>query len=292
MLKNNIIDGKKIAKQKLLKLKVQVKLLKKEHQLVPVLAIIQIGNNIASSVYIKNKINTAKSIGIKASKILLPVTIENEEIISVIEKLNNDKLISGIIVQLPLPSHIKKDKILSTISPEKDVDGFNPINMGYLYAGLNYGFVPCTALGVIELIKQHINDLSGLKVAIVGRSEIVGKPLIHLLLKENCTVTICHSKTKNLSKITYSSDVVIAATGKVGLLSYKDFKPNTVVIDVGINRIENSKNLVGDVDFKSVQKKVKFITPVPDGVGPMTVLYLLSNTFNACCIQNFITTNN
>ncbi|HJD56340.1 MAG TPA: bifunctional methylenetetrahydrofolate dehydrogenase/methenyltetrahydrofolate cyclohydrolase FolD [Rickettsia endosymbiont of Pyrocoelia pectoralis] len=276
---NNIIDGKTIADKILNDLKIEIQTLKEKFNVVPKLAIILVGDNPASLIYIKNKIKNANKVGIDTLLVNLPSAIATNDLITKIDELNLNQEISGIIVQLPLPNSVDKDKILSAISPDKDVDGFHPLNVGYLHSGINGGFVPCTALGCLEVIKKYEPNLSGKNVVIVGRSNIVGKPLSSLLLKEDCTVTVCHSKSQNLSSITSKADIVVAAIGSPLKLTSEYFSPKALVIDVGINRIANK--IVGDVDFENVKSKVKYITPVPGGIGPMTIAFLLKNTVKA-----------
>lgn len=277
---NNIIDGKALANEILDELKTKIQILKAKIGESPKLAIILVGDNPASIIYVKNKIKNAHKIGIDTLLLNLPITINTNDLIVKINELNLDQEISGIIVQLPLPNLIDKNKILSSISPYKDVDGFHPLNVGYLHSGINEGFVPCTALGCLTAIKKYEQNLSGKNIVIIGRSNIVGKPLSALLLKENCTVTICHSKTQNLSSITSKADIVIAAIGMPLKLTPEYFKHDAIVIDVGINRINGNK-IVGDVEFENVKSKVKYITPVPGGIGPMTIAFLLKNTLQA-----------
>ncbi|WP_342225998.1 bifunctional methylenetetrahydrofolate dehydrogenase/methenyltetrahydrofolate cyclohydrolase FolD [Rickettsia endosymbiont of Urophora cardui] len=277
---NNVIDGKALANEILNELKHEIQKLKDKTRESPKLAIVLVGDNPASIIYVKNKIKHANKIGIDTLLLNLPITIKTEDLIAKISELNLDQNVSGIIVQLPLPDSIDKNKILSAILPSKDVDGFHPLNVGYLYSGIDNGFVPCTALGCLEVIKKHEPNLSGKNAVIVGRSNIVGKPLSALLLKEDCSVTICHSKSQNLSSITSKADIVVAAIGSPLKLTSEYFKPNAIVIDVGINRIGGNK-IVGDVDFENVKSKVKYITPVPGGIGPMTIAFLLKNTVQA-----------
>jgi len=277
---NNIIDGKSLANEILADLKLEIQELKDKTKTSPKLAIVLVGDNPASIIYVRNKIKNAHKIGIDTLLVNLSTTIHTDDLISKINWLNLNSEISGIIVQLPLPESIDKDKILSAILPYKDIDGFHPLNVGYLHSGINEGFVPCTALGCLEVIKKHEKNLSGKNVVIVGRSNIVGKPLSALLLKEDCSVTICHSKTQNLSSITSKADIVVAAIGSPLKLTTEYFNPESIVIDVGINRINGNK-IIGDVDFENVKSKIKYITPVPGGIGPMTIAFLLKNTVKA-----------
>ena len=275
---NKIIDGRALANEILDKLKLEIQQLKSKITEIPKLAIILVGNNPASTIYIKNKIKNAQKVGIDTLLLNLPINITTKDLIAKINQLNLDQKISGIIVQLPLPEAVDKNKILAAVSPYKDVDGFHPLNVGYLHSGINEGFVPCTALGCLEVIRKYEPNLSGKNAVIVGRSNIVGKPLAALLLKEDCTVTICHSKSQNLSSITSKADIVVAAIGSPLKLTTEYFKNDAIVIDVGINRINDNK-IVGDVDFENVE--VKYITPVPGGIGPMTIAFLLKNTVKA-----------
>ena len=280
----HIIDGKKISASILDDLKLKIDQSLKYGKDMPCLAILLIGNNTASEIYISNKMNTAKKVGILTRVYRFNNMVNEKELLEKIFDLNNDTQISGIIVQLPLPKHINTLQIMNAIHPSKDVDGFNPINIGLLYASYNSNFVPCTAMGCLTLIKSCIPSLRGKNITIIGRSNIVGRPLAALLLKEDATITICHSKTKNLSSITSKADIVVAAMGQPKALSKKYFNSNAIVIDVGINYYETSNNkskIVGDVDFESVKNHVQYITPVPGGVGPMTIAYLLVNTYCA-----------
>ncbi|XVN40656.1 MAG: bifunctional methylenetetrahydrofolate dehydrogenase/methenyltetrahydrofolate cyclohydrolase FolD [Rickettsia endosymbiont of Argas persicus] len=281
---NNAIDGKALANEKLDMLKLEIRELRSKTTEVPKLAIVLVGDNPASTIYVNNKIKNAQKIGIDTLLLHFPITIKTEDLITEINELNLNKEISGIIVQLPLPDSINKNKILSAVSPYKDVDGFHPLNIGYLHSGISKGFIPCTALGCLEIIKKYEPNLSGKDVVIVGRSNIIGKPLSALLLREDCTVTICHSKSQNLSSITSKADIVVAAIGSPLKLTSEYFKISAIVIDIGINRIGNNK-IVGDVDFENVKSKVKYITPVPGGVGPMTIAFLLKNTIQAFNIR-------
>lgn len=288
---HNVIDGRDLAGKILVTLAQKISLIKNRHNLIPCIAIISVGNNAASNIYVRNKLKAAEKIGMHAFEVSFSADITSNQLLIEITKLNNDPAVSGIIVQLPLPINIDKELILSSVSPEKDVDGFHPINVGYLHIGSSKGFIPCTALGCLELIKQCEPNLSSKNVVIIGRSNIVGKPLSALLLNENCTVTICHSKTINLRHITCNSDIVISAVGKPLFLTKDYFNPASIVIDVGINTQqgdthESGNRIVGDVDFKNVHDKVRYITPVPGGVGPMTITFLLANTIKAMLNQH------
>ena len=275
-----IIDGKKIAKDLRQNLKNEIQNLK--NNVKPYLVVILIGNNTASKIYVKNKEKSASEVGIKSKVIKLEVNISEKDLIKKIEYLNLDINVHGILVQLPLPKHIDERKIISKISPIKDVDGFHPVNVGNLSSG-NDAMIPCTPLGCYLLLKNTIQNLSGKNVVIIGRSNINGKPMAQLLLKENCTVTVTHSKTKNIEKICKHADIIVVAVGKPKMINKNWVNKNSVVIDVGINRIEEngSKKIVGDADFENIKNEVFAITPVPGGVGPMTIACLLKNTLKA-----------
>ncbi|MDD5456059.1 MAG: bifunctional methylenetetrahydrofolate dehydrogenase/methenyltetrahydrofolate cyclohydrolase FolD [Candidatus Margulisbacteria bacterium] len=278
-----IIDGKLAAaqiKQEVIK---QVKGLKKRG-ITPGLTVIIVGENQASQVYVRNKEKDASEVGFKSEVIKLDKDISEQKLLQLIKKLNSDKTVHGLLVQLPLPRHINESKVINTISPEKDVDGFHPINIGKLVTGDETGFVSCTPGGIIWLLKSAGIDLEGKEAVIVGRSNIVGKPMIHLLLRENATVTVCHSRTVNLAEVCKRADVLIAAVGKSRLIKKEFVKKGAVVVDVGINREE--KGLCGDVDCEEVMPFVSRITPVPGGVGPMTRAMLLLNTIKAVKLQN------
>ena len=272
-----IIDGKKIAEQLRDKIKSDIKKMSDNNK--PGLAVILIGEHPASQIYVRNKEKFANEVGINSSVLRFDENISEEDLKNEIKKLNDDPNVHGILVQLPLPKHISQKDIIQSIDPDKDVDGFHPINVGNLSSG-NNAMVPCTPLGCYYLIKKVIPNLSGLNAVVIGRSNINGKPMAQLLLKENCTVTIVHSKTKNIEEICKNGDIVIAAVGKAKMVKSDWVKDTAVIIDVGINRIEiNGKNkIVGDVDFDNIQDKVKGISPVPGGVGPMTIACLLKNT--------------
>lgn len=284
MLKEAIlIDGKYHADLILEKLKKNIEYQKKENNLVAKLAIILVGSDPASAIYVRNKISAARKIGIDTEFKNFEENISEKTLLAEIVRMNLDNSISGIIVQLPLPKQISKEKVINAIDPAKDVDGFHPFNVGILNSGYSGGFIPCTARGCLELIKLTQINLEGKNVTIVGRSNIVGKPLAALLSREDATVTLCHSKTTNLASITFNADIVVTAIGKPRFFSSEYFSEKAIVIDVGINRIrfESGYKLAGDVDFESVKNKVSYITPVPGGVGPMTIAYLLTNTFEA-----------
>lgn len=270
-----LINGKEVAEHIKLQVKNEIKTL----DLKPALAVIVVGDNPASKVYVNNKKKACKAVGIESIEYTLPENTTEEELLNVIDYCNISRCIHGILVQLPLPKHINESKILERICPEKDVDGFTAINTGKLWQG-KYDLAPCTAMGIIELLDYYGYDIAGQHCVVVGRSNIVGKPVAALLLKRNATVTICHSKTQNLSEITKQADILISAVGKPNFITWGMVKQGAIVIDVGINRDENGK-LCGDVDFEDVKDKVLAITPVPGGVGPMTVAMLMKNTLVA-----------
>lgn len=286
---NNIINGKNIASSILEDLKIECTRLT-NGAIVPLLSIVLVGDNAASKVYISNKIKAASFVGIRTRLIQLKSDISEKNLLDQIERLNADNDVSAIIVQLPLPSHISKSKIIESINPNKDVDGFHPINIGRLYSGKKGSFVPCTALGCLELIKASKISLPGKNVVMIGRSIIVGRPLAALLLNEDCTVTICHSKTQNLKSITQNADIIISAIGIAKYLTRGYFSKKAVVIDVGISRIkiDGEYKICGDVDFENVKNYVSYVTPVPGGVGPMTVAFLLANTLKSFKLQHAI----
>lgn len=243
------------------------------------LAVIIVGDDSASEIYVRNKHKACAEVGIESFQYALPGSTTEEELLELIKKLNNDSRVDGILCQLPLPSHINEKNVINAISPEKDVDAFHPVNTGRILTG-DYGFLPCTPAGVVEMLKYKNIQIAGKKCVIVGRSNIVGKPLALMLLKENGTVTVCHSKTENLKEETLKADILVAAVGKARLIKADMVKEGAVVIDVGMNRDENGK-LCGDVDFENAEKKASYITPVPGGVGPMTITMLLENTLRA-----------
>lgn len=247
------------------------------------LAVIIVGDDPASRVYVNNKKKACEEVGIYSEEYALPEETSQEELLELIARLNDDDKISGILVQLPLPGHISEQCVINAISPTKDVDAFHPVNVGKIMTG-DFDFVPCTPAGVMELIKESGIDVAGKECVVVGRSNIVGKPQAMLLLHQNGTVTICHSRTKNLAEKTRNADILVAAVGKPGFITGDMIKPGAVVIDVGINRIA-PKKLVGDVDFESAEKVAGAITPVPGGVGPMTIAMLMKNTLKAAQIN-------
>ena len=273
-----IIDGKELAKKIRRGLKEEVINLKGKG-INPKLAVIMVGNDKASEVYVRNKSRACKEIGIEFEEFLLDDSTKQKELINLIETLNERKDIHGILLQSPIPYHLDIREAFNTIDYRKDVDGFNPINVGKLSIGEDC-FVSCTPFGVIKMLEEYNIPTEGKRAVIIGRSNIVGKPLIQCLLNKNATVTVCHSKTKDIEKITKEADILVAALGKPRFVKEDMVKENAVVIDVGINRDENGK-LVGDVDFENVSKKVSYITPVPGGVGPMTIAMLMNNVVKA-----------
>ena len=273
----NLIDGKKIAAELRNKLKAEVDGIKKKFNKVPGLTVILIGDLAPSQIYVKNKEKSAKEVGLNSEVIRYANDVDENTILKKINELNEDKSVSGILVQLPLPKHINKKKVIESISPSKDVDGFHPMNVGNLSSGYESS-VPCTPLGCYLLLKKIEPNLSGKKAVIIGRSNLNGKPMAQLLLKENCTVTITHSKTKNLKSECLLADIIIAAVGIPELVKGDWVKKDSIIIDVGINKID--KGIVGDVDFDQVSKRAKALTPVPGGVGPMTIACLIKNTID------------
>lgn len=276
---NKILDGKKLS------LILQEDLKEKINKLSnsPNLTVVIVGEDKASKIYVKNKEKIAKKMGIDTDTIYLNSETTTDELLSIIERLNKDKSVNGILVQLPLPKHIDENLVLEKISPMKDVDGFHPQNLGKLMIN-NASMIPCTPLGIIKLLDFYNIDLEGKNVVILGRSNIVGKPMLHLLLQKNATVTITHSYTKNLKDITKKADILIVAIGKSNFITKEYIKDNAIIVDVGINRVDNK--IMGDVDFNSVKDKVSFITPVPGGVGPLTITMLMNQTYIAYLNQN------
>lgn len=273
-----ILDGKKVSQRIKDELKEKVAELKKQG-INPGLAVIIVGNDSASRVYVNNKKKACEYIGIRSEEYALPEETTEEELLKLVDTLNKKDDIHGILCQLPLPKHINEETILNSIDPKKDVDAFHPVNVGKIMIG-NFDFLPCTPAGVMELIDESGIDLTGKECVVVGRSNIVGKPQAMLLLHRNATVTICHSKTKDLKEVCKRADVLVAAVGRAKMIDASYIKEGAVVIDVGINRDENGK-LCGDVDFDAVCEKTSYITPVPGGVGPMTITMLLKNTLAA-----------
>lgn len=281
-----IIDGKQIAQSIREELTAEVKKLKAEKGIQPGLAVVLVGDDPASKSYVTAKERACAEIGIYSDDNRLPEDTSEETLLALIDKLNKDDKIHGILVQLPLPNHINESKIINAIIPEKDVDGFHPVNVGKLVLG-EESFLPCTPHGVLQMLQRNSVNLSGAEVVVVGRSNIVGKPLANLLIQKadygNATVTVCHTRTKNLAEHTLRADIVIAAAGRANTVTADMVKEGAVVIDVGVNRIADASRksgyrLVGDVDFEAVKEKASLITPVPGGVGPMTITMLLVNT--------------
>ena len=273
-----IIDGKRVASQIKENIVAEVRSLKQKTGKTPGLAVVLVGDDHASAVYVRTKNKTCKNLGFQSFENILPANTSESTLLGLIDKLNKDERVSGILVQLPLPSHISSYKILEAINPQKDVDGFHLENIGRLVTG-NATFKPCTPEGIIQLLDHYKVDIEGKNAVVLGRSNIVGKPISLLLLERNATVTICHSRTKNLSAITKSADILIAAIGKPNFVTADMVKDDVVIIDVGINRVNDK--LIGDVDYQSVSKKASLITPVPGGVGPMTIAVLMANTLQA-----------
>ncbi len=278
-----IIDGKKLAKQIREKLKIECEELQ-EKGIKPKLAVIMVGDDKASKIYVKNKSKACDEIGIEYEEYLLEKDIKQKELIELINKLNNDKSVHGILLQSPIPEGLDINEAFRIISPEKDVDGFNPTNVGKLVLNQDT-FVSCTPYGIMKMFEAYDIELEGKKVVVLGRSNIVGKPLVQCCINKNATVTICHSKTKNIKEHVKEADIVISAIGKPKYVTEDMIKEKAVVIDVGINRTEDGK-IVGDVDFENVSKKASYITPVPGGVGPMTIAILMNNVIKACKNQN------
>ncbi len=278
-----IIDGKAFAGSLVETIKNEVALLKLSHALTPGLAVVLVGEDAASQVYVRNKAKQTTLAGMQSFEYRLPATTAEDELIELVEKLNADPAVHGILVQLPLPNHIDSAKVLDTIHPDKDVDGFHVVNAGRLAIGLP-GLVPCTPLGCVMLLNDALGDLSGLDVVIIGRSNIVGKPIAQLLLQQNCTVTISHSRSRNLPALCRRADILIAAVGRPEMVRGDWIKPGAAVIDVGINRVPaamGKTKLVGDVAYDEAFAVAGYITPVPGGVGPMTIACLLRNTLTA-----------
>lgn len=273
-----IICGKTVSAAKRLDIKNRVEELKNKG-ITTGLAVIIVGNNSASRVYVNNKKKACEEVGIESFEFALPEETTQEELLNLIDKLNNDSKVDGILCQLPLPSHIDEQAVINSIDPKKDVDAFHPENVGHIMIG-DYTFLPCTPAGIMEMLKFYNIDVKGKKCVVIGRSNIVGKPMAMLLLKENGTVEICHSRTEKLKEETLTADILVAAVGKAYFVTEDMVKEGAVVIDVGMNRNDDGK-LCGDVDFESVKEKASFITPVPGGVGPMTITMLLENTVRA-----------
>ena len=287
----NIIDGKAFSERIREKVKSHVDNLKTNHGIVPGLAVVLVGEDPASKVYVKNKGIQTKKAGMNSYEYKLEETVDEKTLLELVKKLNDDPNVHGILCQLPLPKHLNEDMIINTIKPAKDVDGFHISNVGLLNTGQK-SLVPCTPLGCLMLLRDFVGDLEGKKATVIGRSNIVGKPMFNLLLSENCTVTVVHSKTKNIEEICKTSDIIVAAVGRPNFVKSSWIKRGAVIIDVGINRVtieengETKSKLIGDVDFESCSKIANAITPVPGGVGPMTIACLLANTLVACCRSN------
>ena len=280
-----IIDGKKISAATKEQIAVEVKEVK-EKGVEPCLVVIVVGNDPASRVYVNNKKKACELVGIKSVEYALPEETTQEELIALIEKLNKDDSVNGILCQLPVPKHIDEEAVLCAINPKKDVDAFHPENVGHIMIG-DFKLLPCTPAGIMTMLHHENIDLEGKNCVVIGRSNIVGKPMAMLLLKENATVTVCHSRTKNLKEIAANADILVVAIGKAKFVKADMVKEGAVVIDVGMDRDENGK-LCGDVDFDDVCEKAGAITPVPGGVGPMTIATLMRNTLTACKDQNNI----
>lgn len=280
-----LIDGKLLAQKTREKLKKEVEDLKAIN-IVPKLAVILVGNDPASKVYVRNKSKACQEVGIEYEEILLDENTTMDKLLSIIKKLNDRKDINGILLQSPIPKGLNIQEAFNLIDYRKDVDGFNPINIGKLLTGQDC-FISCTPFGIMKMFEEYNIDLTGKNAVVIGRSNIVGKPMAQCLLNKNTTVTICHSKTKNIGKITKNADIIVSAVGKINMVTKEMVKPGAVVIDVGMNRNEEGK-LVGDVDFENVSKVSSYITPVPGGVGPMTIAMLLNNVVKATKLQNNI----
>ena len=285
-----IIDGKAFSANLRAEIARKVEVLKRNHSLVPGLAVVLVGEDPASQVYVRSKGKQTTEAGMNSYEHKLPADTGEDELLKLIGQLNNDPLVHGILVQLPLPGHINEEVVINSVSADKDVDGFHLSNVGRLSTGAK-GIVPCTPLGSMMMLKDHLGDLSGKKAIVVGRSNIVGKPMAALLLAESCTVTIAHSRTRDLPDECRQADILIAAVGRPEMVKGDWIKPGATVIDVGINRIENedgTTKLVGDVEFSSASEVAGAITPVPGGVGPMTIACLLHNTLQQACRLNGI----
>ena len=289
----SIIDGKQHAINLRERIKIATDNLISEHGITPGLAVVLVGNDPASEIYVRNKGIQTKEAGMESLEFRLAEDTSEDNLLKKVQELNENDSVNGILVQFPVPNHMSQQRIIETILPSKDVDGLHPVNAGYLASGLR-GMVPCTPQGSALLIKETLGDLSGLHAVVVGRSNLVGKPIAQLLLRENCTVTVCHSRTKNLKEVCLSADILVAAVGIPELVKGDWVSPGTIIIDVGINRLDapekgpGKTKLVGDVDYNGAIKNASSITPVPGGVGPMTIACLLLNTLIATCEQNNI----
>ncbi|GGE10392.1 bifunctional protein FolD [Marinithermofilum abyssi] len=279
MAQGKLIDGKQIAAELRQELKSEVATIA-IRGVTPGLTVVLVGNNMASETYVRGKIRACEEVGIRSDLIRLPEETEEDTLLAEIDRLNQDETVHGILVQLPLPRQISEEKVIARIRPKKDVDGFHPINMGKLATGLKGAFLPCTPHGILQMLKRSHIEIAGKHAVVVGRSNIVGKPVSLLLQKENATVTMCHSRTKDLAYFTRQADILVAAVGKYGLITRDHVRPGAVVIDVGMNRSPEGK-LAGDVMFEEVREVASHITPVPGGVGPMTIAMLLYNTVEA-----------
>jgi methylenetetrahydrofolate dehydrogenase (NADP+)/methenyltetrahydrofolate cyclohydrolase len=291
MTKADIIDGQALAAKLRASIRDEVERVRSDDRLTPGLAVVLVGEDPASQIYVRTKTRQTEEAGMISFAHHLPEDVREEDLLTLIRSLNRDDRIHGILVQLPLPAHIRTEAILTTVDPDKDVDGFHVVNAGRLAVGAAGAMVPCTPLGCMKLVKSRLPDLTGLKALVLGRSNIVGKPMAHLLLAENCTVTIAHSKTRDLPSECRQADILVAAVGRAEMVRGDWIKPGATVIDVGINRIpsDNGKTrLVGDVEFSEASEVAGAITPVPGGVGPMTVACLLRNTLVAACRQRGI----
>lgn len=277
------IDGKELAKKIRANLKIECEELKQKG-IKAKLAVILVGNDPASKVYVKNKSKACEDVGIEYEEYILEDTISQKDLIELIKKLNQDNTVNGILLQSPIPENLDINEAFRTIIPEKDVDGFNPVNVGKLVLNQDT-FVSCTPYGIMKMFEEYNIDLSGKNVVILGRSNIVGKPLLHCCLNKNATVTVCHSKTQNLKEKAKEADILISAIGRANFVTEDMVKQDAVVIDVGINRLDNGK-ITGDVDFENVKEKASYITPVPGGVGPMTIAMLMNNVIKATKRQN------
>ncbi|ERT67648.1 MULTISPECIES: bifunctional methylenetetrahydrofolate dehydrogenase/methenyltetrahydrofolate cyclohydrolase FolD [Cetobacterium] len=275
-----ILDGKYVSQKVRDLIKKEIIEIKEVKGTVPGLAVIQAGDNLASKIYVNSKIKQCAEVGIESKNFIMPADVTEEELLRKIEELNSDETVDGILVQLPLPDHIDTPKVIEAIDINKDVDGFKPENLGKVVLGDETALISCTPAGILRLFEEYEIALEGKDIVVIGRSNIVGKPMTALLINEGATVTVCNSKTKNLAEKTKNADVVIVAIGKANFLKGDMIKTGAIIIDVGINRDENNK-ICGDVDFESVKEKVSYITPVPGGVGPMTIAMLLNNTLKA-----------
>ena len=281
-----IIDGKKVSAQVKQEVKNETELLKKEHSITPGLAVVIVGDDPASRVYVNNKKKACAAVGFHSEEYALPAQTTENELLHLVRELNENPHINGILVQLPLPAQIDEHKVIAAIAPEKDVDAFHAVNVGKIMIG-DYDFLPCTPSGCMDLIHSTGVEIAGKNCVVVGRSNIVGKPMAMLLLHESGTITICHSKTNNLKEICQNADILVVAIGKAKFITGDMIKKGAVVIDVGMDRDENGK-LCGDVDFDSAKEVAGYITPVPGGVGPMTIATLMRNTLTAAKVQNHI----